>query len=327
MPHIRTLSVLLAASVLVSCAPRTASVDVGAAPPAERIEGWSLLGRPLVRPDLPRAVLAVRIEEYADALRAYEADPDSEEAAIWLGRRAAYLGRYGEAVRIYSEALARHPDSYRLLRHLGHRWITLRQFDRAVADLSRASRLAADHPDEIEPDGLPNARNIPTSTVKSNIEYHLGLAHYLRGEFTAAREAWQRCLQHCRTTDMFVATSCWLWIALQRLEDADSAAHYVSAFNAGTEVIENTAYLRLILLFKGDISPETGEPLAPPGANLSTVDAMTYAAGLGAWHLVNRRRDRALEIFRDMTATEEGWPAFGFIAAEAELARSGRARR
>lgn len=325
MPHMRTLPALLAVLLLASCAPRTAPPDAEA-PPAERIEGWSLLGRPLVRPDLPRAVLAVRIEEYADALRAFEADPESEEAAIWLGRRTAYLGRYNEAVRIYSEALAKHPDSYRLLRHRGHRWITLRQFDRAVADLSRAARLAADHPDEIEPDGQPNARNIPTSTVKSNIEYHLGLAHYLRGEFTAARDAWQRCLPHCRTNDMFVATSYWLWLALQRLGEGDSAAHYLSAFNAGTEVIENTAYLRLILLFKGEIAPQSGDPLAPPGADLSSVDAMTYAYGLGAWHLVSGRRDRAMEIFNDMMSAEDAWPAFGSIAAEAELARN-RQRR
>ena len=39
---------------------------------------------------------------------------------------------------------------------------------------------------KIEPDGQPNARNIPTSTLNSNIYYHLGLAQYLKGEFEAA---------------------------------------------------------------------------------------------------------------------------------------------
>ena len=35
----------------------------------------------------------------------------------------------------YSRALERHPSSYRLLRHREHRWITLRELDRAVANV------------------------------------------------------------------------------------------------------------------------------------------------------------------------------------------------
>mgnify|MGYP006178114509 CR=1 FL=1 len=52
-----------------------------------------------------------------------------------------------------------------------------------VADLERAASLVRGRPDEVEPDGAPNRFNIPTSTLQSNIWYHLGLAYYMRGEF------------------------------------------------------------------------------------------------------------------------------------------------
>ncbi len=323
MRHLRILAALLLPSLLASCATTGDAPSPSAASIApEKVEAVSLLGRPLAAPVLTPAQLGPRLVEYAEALRAFDADPESEEASIWLGRRAAYLGRYRHAIDIYTQALERHPRSYRLLRHRGHRWITLRRFDRAVADLTLASRLAEEVWDEIEPDGLPNALNEPTSTVKSNIEYHLGLAHYLRGEFAAARSAYERCLAVSTTDDMRVATAYWLWITLQRLGEPDAAAEAIAPYTAQTRVIENKAYQRLILLFKGEISPDDGEPLVPPGTGAGELEGVTYAYGLGAWHLAHGRTERALSIFRDIVAVESAWPAFGYIAAEAELARA-----
>jgi len=320
------LAATLFISLLMSCTATTPGESTAAAVPPEKVEAMSLLGRPLTPPPLAPIDLGPRLEQYAEALRAYDANPQSEENAIWLGRRAAYLGHYRKAIDIYTQALEKHPQSFRLLRHRGHRWITLRQFDKAAADLSRASRLAAEVWDEIEADGQPNALDEPTSTVKSNIEYHLGLAHYLRGEFPAARAAYERCMELSMTDDMRIATAYWLWLTLQRLGQPDAAAEVIAPFSAETRIIETKAYQRLVLLFKGEISPDDGEPLVPPGANLTELEGVTYAYGLGAWHLVSGRTDRAMIIFNDIVAVENAWPAFGSIAAEAELARSRKRR-
>jgi len=50
------------------------------------------------------------------------------------------------------------------------------------------------------------------------------------------------------------------------------------------------------------------------------VGAATLGYGVGNWHFYNDDVERALEVFR---AVDDGdaWAAFGFIAAEAELAR------
>src|SRR5688572_17781695 len=121
--------------------------------------------RPLVLAPERRAQLESDLD---GAAKTFASDP-SEENTIWLGRRHAYLGQYRRAIGVFSDGIARYPRSYKLLRHRGHRYITLREFDRAIADLSRAAELSRGVPDEIEPDGAPNAQNRPRSTSHSNI--------------------------------------------------------------------------------------------------------------------------------------------------------------
>ena len=144
-------------------------------------EATSLLGKPLVPAPQPESQRLRNEENLASAKAVFDNDPSSAEATIWLGRRTAYLGRFRDAIAIYTRGIERHPSDARFLRHRGHRYITVRELDRAVADLSKAAALVKNRPDETEPDGQPNAKNIPTSTLNTNIYYHLGLAHYLRG--------------------------------------------------------------------------------------------------------------------------------------------------
>src|SRR5439155_9844842 len=146
------------------------------------VEAISLLGKPLTSPPLAPDVQKKREEELAQAQRDFDANPDSADAIIWLGRRTAYLGRYREAIGIFSEGIRKHPDDARMYRHRGHRYITVRRFRDAVKDLEFAALLIRGKPDEVEPDGQPNARNIPLGSLQSNIFYHLGLAYYLSGD-------------------------------------------------------------------------------------------------------------------------------------------------
>src|SRR5690606_13467687 len=111
-----------------------------------------------------RARLEAQWQAARDTARAR---PDDVDAHIWLGRRTAYLGRHREAIAVYGAALERWPRDARLLRHRGHRWITVRELDSAVVDFTAAAELVRGQPDVVEPDGMPNARNIPTSTLQS----------------------------------------------------------------------------------------------------------------------------------------------------------------
>lgn len=279
------------------------------------VETTSLLGEPLRRPALADET-RTRLEEQLAAARAeYDADPDDADAIIWLGRRLAYLGRYGEAVEVFSEGIRKHADDPRMYRHRGHRHITLRRLADAVPDLERAAELTRGRPDEIEPDGMPNPAGIPTSTLQSNIWYHLALARYLQHDFEGALEGWRSAMDVAATDDMRVATADWLYMTLRRLGRDEEAARVLEPFHAGMEILENHAYHRRLLMYRGELEPE--ELLAVDAQD--PVQVATYGYGVANWHLYNGNAERARELFRRILEGPN-WAAFGYIAAEAELA-------
>ena len=276
-------------------------------------EATSLLGRTLYQAEIPAEQRARLEEALARAQADFEKNPGDPEAAIWLGRRTAYLGRYQEAISIYTKAIRMHPDDARLYRHRGHRYITVRGLDNAIADLETAARLTAGQPDEIEPDGMPNAKNIPTSTLQTNIWYHLGLAHYLKGDFEEARRAFSACLQLSTNDDMRVAATNWLYLALRRTRRNAEAAALLGTIRSEMNLIENFEYHSLLLLHKGEKTPET--VLADAGEALSQA---TLGYGVGAWYLLNDQPEKAREVFLRATQGPQ-WAAFGYLAAEAEF--------
>jgi tetratricopeptide (TPR) repeat protein len=106
----------------------------------DRPEAMSLLGKPLHRPPVPEASRAKMEAEAKAAFEAAQREP-SAEAIIWLGRRTAYLGKFRESIEVYSGGLRLYPDDPRIYRHRGHRYVTVRQLDLAIADLQKAAGL------------------------------------------------------------------------------------------------------------------------------------------------------------------------------------------
>ena len=284
----------------------------------QKPEATSLLGRPLVPPPIPAERARQLQDDLTRAEVVYGRNPDDADATIWLGRRLAYLGRYREAIEHFSDGVEKHPDDARMYRHRGHRYITVRELDRAAADLTRAAALVKGRADEVEPDGQPNEKNIPTSTLNTNIYYHLGLAHYLKGDFAAALDAYRECLAFSKNPDMQVATSHWLYMTLRRLNRTEEAARVLEPITSAMPIIENGSYHRLLLFYKSGGRSDT----LPQIDGQAGLDAVTLGYGVGNWHFYNGQRDQAMAIFRRIVDDQPAqWPAFGYIAAEAELAR------
>jgi tetratricopeptide (TPR) repeat protein len=255
------------------------------------------------------ANLAVAFEENARA-------KNSADTMIWLGRRIAYLGNYKDAIRTFTAAISNYPNDARLYRHRGHRFITLRCFDDAIVDLRKAATLVKGKPDEVEPDGIPNAKNIPTSTLQSNIWYHLGLAYYLKHDFKNALKAYEEAEKVSKTADMLVATKHWQYMTLRRLGKKDEANRSVEPIAADLEIIENGDYYSLVKLYKG---VESGEKLLQQfDSQPDNVSKASLGYGLGNRYLYHNMKADANKIFRQIVSGKQ-WASFGYIAAETEI--------
>jgi len=270
-----------------------------------------------IAPPLTRETRRDFEAKLAAARQNAETDPSADNL-IWLGRRIAYLGHYKDAIKVFTQGAEKFPDDVRFLRHRGHRLITLRCFDLAIVDLNHAAKLIKGKPDQIEPDGLPNARNTPTSTLQSNIWYHLGLAHYLKGDFKSALKAYREAEKVSTNPDMLVATTHWLYMTLRRLGREKEAEKVVVAIKSDVEVIENADYLKLIRLYQGKTS--VADLLKEIGGEASPLSKASIGYGLGNWFLYHKQRAEAEKIFRQIILGNQ-WASFGHIAAEAELSR------
>jgi tetratricopeptide (TPR) repeat protein len=313
-----TLIATLVLAVLSLGDAQPATAQPATAPRAPRFQAISLLGDTLRAFPLSEATRARYERQLADARRAYLKTPTNADSIIWYARRLGYLGRLRESIEIYTRGLALHPNNPWMLRHRGHRYVSVRDFDAAVSDLKRADELTRDKPDEVEPDGQPNAANSPIGTLKSNIAYHLALAYYLKGSWGEAADIAQREVTNATNDDRRVSMAHWLYMSLRRAGRNAEAAKVLVPMRRNMRIIENQPYHRLMLLYKGVLPPDSVLVASPTG-ELSVEDA-SAAYGVANWHWYNGRRAEAQALWTRIVAGGQ-WGAFGTIAAEAELAR------
>lgn len=255
------------------------------------------------------------LKNYQEAKEKFETNPEDLDAIIWYGRRTAYLGQFRKAIEIYSQGLKKFPNEPRLYRHRGHRYISIRDYDKAIADFEQAAQLIQGTPDEIEPDGMPNALNIPLSSLHSNIWYHLGLAYYLRHDYEKAYSAYLRCRESGNNYDNIVSSTHWLYMIQQRLGNPAKADSLLAPIHADSSVIENQSYADLCHLYKSWITPES---LLQEGPGSPSNDAVRY--GVANWYLYHGDSAKAKQLMIELTDIKV-FSSFGYLAAESDLIR------
>src|SRR5256885_15216769 len=107
----------------------------------------------------------------ARAESALAADPRNVERIIQLGVAQSGARQFREAIQTFTRGLAIAPNDAMLYRWRGHRYLSVREFDRALDDLTRGSRL---------------------DSANYGIWYHLGIVRYARGDFAAAADPFAR---------------------------------------------------------------------------------------------------------------------------------------
>jgi tetratricopeptide (TPR) repeat protein len=275
---------------------------------AAQVELVSPLGRKFeALPDKDGAV--------AKADAALAAQPGNPELILAAAQARDRIWRYSESIALYGQGIKAAPGDFRFPRYRGHRYISTRKFDLAVKDLERAKALA------------------PGSF---DVAYHLGLAHYLRAEYQKAAAEYSRCLnmagkpesapplpegvRHCAELsaddNSRVALTEWLYRALRRAgRDAD-AERLLSSIGDEMKVDSNETYYESLMFYKG---MRTEKSLLDP-SRLKGNQFPTAAYAVANWQWLEGNKAKACRMYRQIVE-DPAWNAFGYIAAEAELAR------
>ena len=227
----------------------------------------------------------------ARAESALAADPRNVDRIIALGVAQSGVRQYREAIETFTRGLKIAPNNALLYRWRGHRYLSTRQFDRAMDDLTRGARL--------------------DSTIYG-IWYHLGIVRFVRRDFAGAVAAFTRALPMAPDSGERAGSTDWLWMSLSRAgRTADAQAlldRHPDVPNAGN------AYAQRLRLYRGEVGPDS---VFTP-ADTSDIQIATLSYGIGDWYLVRGDTAKARGWFERSVASG-GWPAFGFIVSEAEL--------
>ena len=294
---------ILSISIIISCDSYQNSKDQLSL--SKTIEAVTLLGDTLTSPELKEGK---SFDQFKSAQLNYFDNQDDPESLIWYGRRIAYLGYFKEAIKIFTLGIETYPKDARFYRHRGHRYISTRQYDKAINDFEKAVILIDQTIDQIEPDGLPNSKNIPLSTLHGNIWYHLGLAYYLKNDMNNALKAFaNRSVTH-KYDDNIVSGGHWLYMINRRLNKIEESKAVIDQVNQEMDIIENMSYHQSCLFYKGLIEE----------SELVIDEVALYS--LANWYIYEKNDSlKAKEYYQELF---KGNPfSFAYIAGEADWVR------
>ncbi|MEX2157200.1 MAG: tetratricopeptide repeat protein [Gemmatimonadales bacterium] len=229
----------------------------------------------------------------ARAESALAADPRNVTRLIQLGVAQSGVRQYREAIQTFTRGLGIAPNDPLLYRWRGHRYLSVREFDRALDDLTRGSRL---------------------DSLNYGIWYHLGIVRFARGDFAGAAAAFTRAQPIAPDSGERAASTDWLWMSLSRAGRGAEARAMLER-RPDTPPGGN-AYTQRLRLYRGEIGPDS----VITSADTSDIARATLAYGIGNWYVVRGDTAHAREWF-DRSIRSGGWPAFGFIVSEVELRR------
>lgn len=238
---------------------------------------------------------AVLSEKVLAAREKVSAEPGKADLWMELGLAYAGQGLMREAVEAYSKAISLDPFQGIYYRHRAHRYLSCWRFQDACADFTLASRLIPDNWD---------------------VWYHLGLSHYLLGEYEEAAKAYDVCYKMSRSEDKLIAVSDWYWMTLQRLGRKEEAAAILERITDGMDYKDNLSYYLRLRFYKGEV--EESELL-----NGDVLSIVTQGYGLSNYYRINGNPQKADEILDRVLSTgdEYMWYAFGYLAAMVDKKR------
>src|SRR2546428_3068260 len=217
----------------------------------------------------------------ARAESALAADPQSVERIVQLGVAQAGARQFREAIQTFTRGLTIAPNDAVLYRWRGHRYLSVRQFDRALDDLTRGSRL---------------------DSTNYGIWYHLGIVRYARGDFPGAADAFARAQRRPPDAAELAGATDWLWMALSRAGRAAEGRALLGRPPHPPAAAH--AYAPRPRLDRRQIRPH--DAFTPARTRDIAEGELSY--GVGNWYLVRGDTAHARAWF-ERSVRSGGWPA------------------
>lgn len=229
----------------------------------------------------------------ARAESALARNPRNIDTLIALGVAQSGARQFREAIATFTRGLGVAPNNALLYRWRGHRHLSVREFDRALEDLTHGARL--------------------DSTIYG-IWYHMGIVRYARGDFAGAVAAFSRSQPRSPNPEELAGSTDWLWMSLSRAGRRSEAQAMLDRHP--DSLPDSSAYSRRLRLYRGQIGPDSVFTPTDTG----DIQVATLSYGIGNWYLVRGDTAKARAWF-ERSIRSGGWPAFGFIMSEVELKR------
>ena len=284
-----------------------AQVQTNESPP---VEGTSFAGTPLYRNDVDPA----RLTELETEMRPLEAKVSlTEDEYIQLARLYAGANRFRDAIDLYSRGLAEHPDSFKLRRHRGHRYINVRELENAIVDLREAVELMGDEHSAVMEH---NASGEPTASYEHWTWYHIGLYHYLNEDWENAAAAYRKCVDTATANPVLVGATDWLYNAYRKGGMHDAAAAAIATIPADLDTNQAHPYFKRVMVYKGELAPAEVIDFEKPASEWNGFD-ITAGYGIANWLAFNGDAETSEMIHRKILATPF-WNAWAFVVTDKE---------
>lgn len=119
--------------------------------------------------------------------------------------------------------------------------------------------------------------------------------------------------------DLITATVDWLYMTYRRQGKTEEATKLLEKITPDMTIVENDSYYKRLKLYQGVLPVDSVLNVNSTNSDVDLALA-TQGYGVGNWYLYNGDTAQAISVFERVVGGKH-FSAFGFIAAEADLAR------
>lgn len=178
-------------------------------------------------------------------------------------------------------------------------------------------RGMGDNPAEVFQTG---ADGEPNGTYEHWVWYHIGIYHYLNGDYRDAAAAYEKCVATATKNDHLIGSTDWLYNSRVKNGEPDKAAAAIAAIAPDIEANTERSYYKRVMLYKGLLAPEDIIDISKPGSDW-TGGGITTGYGVANWYKEQGESEIAQEIYDKILETP-WWSAWAYVVTDREQSAS-----